>query len=132
MSALFYHLDRLLDWLTTVECQPPAQDVRIVEVGLNNYNHADGTYHIREGDLRTPADYEVRFNELLAAGYSWINLSCYGIHRSFLIVAIELPAVDDGDENALVPGCNTSVNLSGPRQDVRDRGWSVDTVLTIA
>jgi hypothetical protein len=132
MSALSKHLERLLHWLASVGLQPPSQDFRIVEVSLNNYNLGDGTHHIQKGDLREPVDYEVRFNELLAAGYSWINLSCYGVHHGFLIVAIELPAFDDGDENAPSLGCNTSVNLSGPRRDVRDRGWRVDSVLTIA
>jgi len=131
MSALSYHLDRLVKWLASIGLQPPSQDVRIVEVGLNNYNLGDGTYHLQKGDLRKQVDYEVRFNELLAAGYSWINLSCYGVHHGVMIVAVELPAFDDRDQHPLTPGCNTSVNLSGPQRDVLDRGWSVDSVLTI-
>ena len=132
MTVLSNHLDRLVHWLASIGLQPPSQDVRIVEVSVNNYNLGDGTYHIQKDDLRKPVDYEVRFNELLASGYSWINLSCYGVHHGFLIVAVELPGFDDGDANALTPGRNPSVNLSGPRRDVLDRGWCVDSVLTIA
>jgi hypothetical protein len=98
--------------------------------------------HVRKDELRTPSEYENRFNELLQVGYTWLNLSCYGIYESFLIVAVEVPSATvphatpsgwspKGEPRTLYPGCATSVNLSGPANIVRDNGWRVDPLLTI-
>ena len=87
---------------------------------------SDGAAHIRQTDFRDPSDYATRFDELLQAGYPWLNMSCYGIHDGRLIVAIEIPS-----PRPLHPGCATSVNLSGPSRTVLDSGWRTDAVLTI-
>jgi hypothetical protein len=132
MTALSYHLDRLFRWLESIGLQPPSRDVRIVEINQSDYNIGDDTHHIHHDQLRKPSEYEGRFDELLAAGYSWINLSCCGVHNGLLVVTIELPSLDEDDEDSLRPGWNTSVNLSGPRRDVLlDHRCSVDPVLTI-
>jgi hypothetical protein len=125
MTALATHLEQLLNWLEGIGLQPPSKDVRIVEVCEANIG--DGTYHIRQADFRSPTDYEMRFEELLQAGYPWLNMSCYGIHDGWLIVAIEVPS-----PRPLHPGRATPVNLSGPSRIVLERGWRVDSVLTIA
>jgi len=122
MSALSNYLDMLLHWLESIGLHPPSQDVRLVEVILG-----DGTYHVRRDELRKPLDYGARFEELLRAGYSWLNMSCYGVHNGLLIVAIEVPSPRVG----LSPGCTTRVNLSGPARIVLDQHWHVDSVLTI-
>jgi hypothetical protein len=59
--------------------------------------------------LVTPAEFAPHFETLLLAGYSWINLSAYGVFRNDLIIGIELPR-----ETAGVPAGLTSVNYSGP------------------
>jgi hypothetical protein len=63
------------------------------------------------------------FDELLAVGYTWLNMSCYGVHDGSLIVAIEVPS-----PRTLRPGYSTYVNLSGPPTD---HEWNIDAVLTI-
>lgn len=142
MSALSGHLDRLLRWLKHIGLQLPSQDIRIVELNAAEFNPDDGKCHVRKDELRTPLEYENRFNELLQTGYIWLKLSCYGVHESFLIVAVEVPSatvphatcsgwLSKGEPRTLYPGCVTSVNLSGPANIVRDNGWRVDSLLTI-
>jgi len=64
MSALSDHLDRLLHSMEGFGLQPPAQDVRIMEISVSDLNRDDGSYHVRRGAFRKPLDYEARFNEL--------------------------------------------------------------------
>jgi hypothetical protein len=125
MTALATQLGRLLHWLEAIGLQLPSKDVRVVEVC--EVNKDDGTFHVRQADFHKPTDYEMRFEELLQAGYPWLNMSCYGVHGGWLIVAVELPS-----PRPLNPGTPTSVNLSGPSRIVLDRNWQVDSVLTIA
>ncbi len=126
MSALSNDLDRLLSWLESIGLHPPSQDVRIVEVSADEVKLDDGKYHIRRDELCRPSDYEPRFDELLQAGYPWINMSCFGTYDSYLIVAIELPS-----PSPLRPGLPTSVNLSGPARTVLDHSWCVDPKLAV-
>jgi hypothetical protein len=123
MSALTNDLDRLLSWLESIGLQPPSREARIVEISQISRVSTDGTYHVRRNQLRKPLDYESRFDELLATGYTWLNMSCYGAHDGSLIVVIEVPG-----PRTLYPGCSTSVNLSGPAPD---HDWNIDAVLTI-
>ena len=143
MCALSQHLDRLLRWLESSGLQPPSQDMRIIEVTANGVDRRDGKDHVRKDELRRPSDYQNRFDELLQAGYGWLNLSCYGVHEGFLIVAVEVPSATvahmtpsgwspEGKSRTLNPGCATSVNLSGPARIVLDHQWRIDSVLTIA
>lgn len=53
-----------------------------------------------------------RFQRLLVAGYSWINLSIYGLFGGDLVIGLELPRDPAG-----VPAGSTSVNYSGPSLD---------------
>jgi len=142
MGALSNHLDGLLRCLESSGLRPPSQDVRIIEVSAG-VNSSDGKHHVRNDELRRPSEYENRFDELLQTGYRWLNLSCYGVHEGFLIVAVEVPSATvahmtpsgwspEGKARTLHPGCTTSVNLSGPARIVLDHQWRVDSVLTIA
>jgi hypothetical protein len=129
MTSLSSHLDRLLRQLESFGLQSASTDVRIVEVSQIS---PDGTYHVRRDQLRKPMDYESRFDELLATGYSWLNISCYGVQNGSLIVGIEVP--DPGNPRTLYPGCATSVNLSwriSPDGTGSEYEWNVATVLTI-
>jgi len=109
MSPLCLHLERLLQWLQEIGLQLPSRDIRIVEISQIRQPSTDGTYHVRRNQLLSPLEYESRFDKLLAKGYSWLNMSCYGVYDGLLIVAIEVP-----DPRTLYPGCPTSVNLSAP------------------
>jgi len=75
----------------------------------------DGIYawFISPSSFFTPDEYLERFDDLLHEGYSWINMSGYGVLNSTLIIAIELPREIVG-----VPYGKTSINFSGPRIDI--------------
>ncbi|HTA25963.1 MAG TPA: hypothetical protein VK763_20700 [Terriglobales bacterium] len=90
-------------------------------------NSSDGKEHALKDELRSPLEYENRFDELLRKGYRWINLSCYGVHEGFLIIGVVVPGV----ASATHPGYHTSVNLSGPLPSVLDQQWRVGSILTI-
>src|SRR5208337_1368660 len=119
LRPLHLHLDRLLRSLRDAGLQPPSQDFRIVELPQEGL----GRFSTHRDALHTPSDYAIRFNELLRAGYRWINLSCYGVYDVHLIVAVELPGVDD--QSPLMPGRHTAVNLSGPARIVLEQNWEV-------
>jgi hypothetical protein len=121
MSALSIHLDRLCRWLESEGLKPPSRDVRLIEISLIN-----GTSRVRQDELRKPSDYEDRFEEILRAGFPWLNLSCYGVHEGSLIVAVEIPGHKSPN-----PGYATPVNLSGPTRIVLQHEWRVDSVLAI-
>ena len=96
--------------------------MRIVEISQISRISADGTYRVRRNQLRKPWDYERRFDELSAAGYTWLNRLCYGVHDGSLIIAIEVPS-----PTTLCPGYSMSGNLSGPPTH-HER--NIDAVLT--
>ena len=125
MSALISHLDRLLQRLESLGLHQGSRDVRIVEISQISRFSADGTYHVRRDQLRKPVEYESRFDELLATGYSWLNMSPCGVHDGSLIVMIEVPG-----PRTLYPGCFTWVNKSW-RTPPAGAKWNVAAVLTI-
>jgi hypothetical protein len=106
MKSLKEHVDRLLTWIEPSN-QVAWTDLRIVELQRDE---------VGAPILRLPAvrlkkidEYEMRFSELIGAGYSWINLSCYGIASGVMIVTIELPSRAVGFAAGRTP-----VNISGP------------------
>jgi hypothetical protein len=126
MTALSDHLQLLLGLVRDAGLQPSSSDVRIVEVRNDQIDPRSGKVHVSLGDLRPPSDYESRFDELLSMGYAWMNLSCYGVCKNFLIVVVELSSTKSSELDS-----TTSVNLSGPARIVVDHGWNADAVLTI-
>src|SRR5437868_14232750 len=72
-------------------------ELRIVEINGNTISKPGNfpeTDHTRfQVLLRTPAEYEQRFEELLDRGYSWLNVGFRGVYRDFLIVGVELPSL---------------------------------------
>ncbi len=125
MTALANELQRLLDFLRKQGHQLPTTRLRIVEVPHNFPVDTEGRIRVHYGDLREPQDYEARFEELLAAGFPWLNVSCYGVLDQALVIAIEVPAPP------LRPATRTSLNFSGPIAKVLNHGWSADQVLAI-
>ncbi len=113
------HLQRLLSFLSERGLQPPpTEHIKILEIG--RASAGSGPLVVRASELLDPADYAQRFEELLDAGFAWLNLSCYGVVDGSLLVAVELPAAPSG----AVGG--PSVNLSGPAQSVLERDWILD------
>ena len=101
----------LIAWIEQREKCPAWERIRILDT-----THPDvcwkpeiGGWQITRKSLVTPEDYEQQFETLAHAGYSWINLSLYGVYEGSLIVGIELPS-----EPGKVPPGKTSINFSGP------------------
>jgi hypothetical protein len=98
--------------------QPPLPDqVVIAELGQQQFD-ALGRPDIVSTDLRTPAEYEVRFSELLTSHLPWINLSYYGLLDGKGLVVVEIP----NQRHATVQAA-TSINYSGPPSEVAAAGW---------
>jgi hypothetical protein len=74
--------------------------------------HYDRGWVVESRALVTVAQFSPRWDALLKAGYSWVNLSAYGMFRHALIVGVELPSEPVG-----VPPGLTAVNYSGPARD---------------
>lgn len=126
MTALNQHIDRLLQWLDDIGLSVPSRNIRIVDLSDAQVNEDTRKIRISRNEIRTPAEYELRFDELLAAGYPWLNLSCYGLFEDCLLLCVEVPCPRELD-----PGRPTSVNLSGPARAVLDQNWNVDAVLIV-
>lgn len=126
MSALSLHLDALIMWMEKIGLSPPSREVRIVEIDPRAPVNERGRPRVRRGQLHKAASYAARFYELMKAGLPWINLSCYGCHEGFLVVAIET-----GENAFTAPGGPTSVNYSGPPALVLRHGWDVKEALAI-
>lgn len=109
--SLAQHIDHLL-----TQYAPASQfeDVRLVEVGADDYD-GSGLPIVRRASLAKPAAYAVRFSQLVASGYSWLNLSFYGLLEGHPLIAVEVPR--SGGTAA-----TTSVNYSGPSKAVTDAG----------
>lgn len=125
MSALQDSLTALVAFLTRQVPELPILDVWFVEVLADAKVDERGRPRVRRTEFRAFEAFDARFDELLAAGYSWINLSCYGLHEGRLVVAVETP-LDSGR----VPS-RPSVNYSGPTNAVRDHGWNAGEMLAI-
>jgi hypothetical protein len=125
MSALEDELRRLLDFLDRQGQGPPTRRLRIVEIPHGAPIDQRGRIRVQSSGLCEPVAYEARFDELLAAGLPWLNMSCYGALGGTLIVAIELPMPPSK------PAAKTSVNLSGPPEAVLSHGWNADQVLSL-
>jgi len=117
MSALANELQRFLVFLGNQGQQPPTRRLRIVEVPRPASLDQLGRIRLLRDEIREPADYETRFDELLKAGLPWLNMTCFGVEDGSLIVGIELPAP------ASKKSLRTSVNFSGADAKLLGNGW---------
>ncbi len=65
--------------------------------------------------LRSIPEFSSRFDGYLRSGYSWVNLSIYGVLGTRLVLGIELPPKGPTG----TPVGWTAVNYSGPPLDVQ-------------
>lgn len=125
MSALRHSLDGLFAFLTNQGLVPPTRQVWLVEIPSDVGVDERGRLRVRRADFRDPDAYEDRFDELVAAGFPWINVSCCGLDGDRLVVVVETP------RTAGRPPARTSVNYSGPARAALERGWDVREALAI-
>lgn len=125
MSALADELQRLFEFLERRTGPLPTRRLRIVEIRRGQPADGRGRARVHRNDLREVHEYETRFDELMAAGLPWVNLSCYGVLDEALIVAVETPAPPPK------PAKRTSVNISGPSAAVLRHGWDAEEMLAV-
>lgn len=123
MNTLDDTLQALVKFLEDLGQPPPSLQIRIVEIGPNASTDERGRLWVERSALQTPEAYEPRFNELMAAGLPWINVSTLGVEGEFLIVGIET-ARRGGSSR-------TSVNYSGPSAAVLQNGWGIESALLL-
>ena len=125
MSMLSSALEGLVAFLVATGNPPPTRCFRIIEIRPDAPTDHRGRIRVRRTDFVEPTLYEPRFDMLLEAGLSWINVSCYGLDGENLVVGIEIP----NPRPILVTP--TPVNYCGPSRAVLDNEWRVDEVLSI-
>lgn len=125
MSALRGSLDGLFAFLANQGLVPPTAEVWLVEIRSDVEVDERGRPRVRRADFRHSDAYEDRFDELVAAGFPWINVGCCGLDGDRLVVVVETP------RTAVRSPSRTSVNYSGPTTAALKRGWDVNEVLAI-
>ena len=118
MSSLSTALERTMRFAVASGLDVPFTQVQLIEVS-HLARDSRGRCRVRRKDLRTPSEYEARFDELLCFGFPWINLWACGVLGDSLIVAVELPRTRPEQ-----PCPVTSVNHSGPTERARAGRWS--------
>jgi hypothetical protein len=124
MSRLRESIDVLTKWLRDSGA-PAWSEVLLVEV--SDKTRFDRTpanqerIHVPRAELHTLESYQTRFDHLLDQGYSWINLSGFGLLGTTLVILVEIPR-----ESASAK--RTSVNLSGPPLT---RGWDASNCVVL-
>lgn len=129
MRELQHQISLLIAWIEQTEKCPAWECIRILDT-----THPDVCWkqeilgwQVTRECLVPPEDYEQQFHTLMQAGYSWINLSLYGVHEDSLVVGIELPS-----DSSKVPVGNTSINFSGPAIRNGKVDWQLRLELSLA
>ncbi len=122
MSELQSQMSLLISWMQNIGKIPHWKELRILDTSRPDvrWNREAGGWQVAEEALVSPEAYEQHFHDLMQAGYSWINLSLYGLHGTTLIVGVELPQ----EAGKVTPG-KTSVNFSGPPIRNEKRDWQL-------
>ncbi len=124
MSRLRKSVDELATWLQS-RGAPAWSEVALFEVSHETRFDCTATnqerIHIRKTELHSLESYEVRFEQLLNQGHSWINLSGFGVLGAILVVLVEIPRES-------VSARQTFVNFSGPPVT---RGWDASNCVAL-
>ena len=120
MGELQRQISLLIDWIEQREECPSWKRIRVLDTTRPDVRWEPKIrgWRITSESLVSPEDYEQRFHALSQAGYSWINLSLYGLYEDSFVVGVELPGEPVG-----VPPGETSINLSGPATRSDEADW---------
>jgi hypothetical protein len=123
MNRLNDRLAELVEFLKPL--QPPrTSPVTMIEISGKASLDPTGRLLVPPEMFASVEGYAARFEQLLDLGFPWINLSCMGVLRDKLVVAVELPSEHAG------PAPRTSINLSGPPRAVLDNNWDASWALS--
>ena len=124
MARLTEVLSNLMEFLNGTGYVPASSGVKIFELGTARVEMG-GKLVVQRSKLRDAESFEPRFDELVSRRTAWINVSCYGLFESALVVGIELPRSESSSMS------HTSINYSGPPLIVTANSWDAGNVLTI-
>jgi hypothetical protein len=120
------HIRELVAFCRRVASPLPVWDEVLVLDTSDRRVRYDRGWIIASDVLITVAEFAPRFETLLLAGYSWVNLSAYGIFENDLVVGVELPR-----ESVGVPAGLTPVNYSGPPRGTEGApSWGLNLTIT--
>jgi hypothetical protein len=125
VTKLAETLDGLFLFLQNAGQTIPRLEVRILELGADTATDDRGRLLVRRTDYRSAIDYEDRFDELLALGLPWLNVSFYGEDDGHAIVVVEVP------RTRVQRSSTTSINFSGPSAAVLAHGGDASFALAI-
>ena len=113
------YINSLKNWLVSEWGVPLWKEVLLIE---------DATFdpdplRIEVGECFSLDAYQIRFQELLGRGYSWINLSALGFFEQAMLIHVEYPNSEYGNAS------NTRVNFSGPNRAVTANGYQIFIIL---
>lgn len=125
LLSLAIHIQELLKFCRRVAAPLPGwNETLILNTGDPSARY-DRHWIASRSALLSPDRFTPQFEKLLCAGYSWINLSVYGVHDGNLIIGVEVPA-----DTAGVPPGRTVVNYSGPPKGVDGRHtWTLSLTI---
>jgi hypothetical protein len=120
------HVDELVAFCERVAGPLPAYSAAcFLDTGDPRVRY-EGVWRLPNGALLSAVDFAAEFERLSLAGYSWLNLSVYGIFQGQLVIGVERPAVATGVAKGL-----TSVNYSGPsRRGGGSPDWDLELILS--
>lgn len=101
----------------------PPREIRVVEILPGDYRE-DGYLRVPRERLLSNDAFSARFDQLVRAGYSWINLNYLGMHEGAAVVAVEVPRRATGAPKP-------SINYSGPSRSVLENMGDAATVLRV-
>jgi hypothetical protein len=120
------HLAELLEFCRRTAGPLPSFDAILFLNTVDPRVRYDAGWIAQVGALQTTGDFSSNFDRLLVAGYSWINLSAYGLFRGNLIIGVELPREPTG-----IPPGLTSVNYAAPARKLDGAAdWELNLTLT--
>jgi ketosteroid isomerase-like protein len=126
VRSLADHVEELVRFCQRIASPVPAFSTKLFLDTSDPHVRYDRRWIVEPGSLLTAAEFAPRFNEMLTAGYSWVNLSAHGVFREALIVGVELPRETTG-----VPVGLTAVNYSGPPNALNGApDWDFNLVVT--